>query len=465
MGEDTNRHRILLSSAAKSRFPNNNASHFIIPFDNEQDFPGVWNVRLTHLSHSNCLYTFYHDVMTICESCTSASQCEEGCRVYIPKWPNNDHAREFIIQFLNQSCQNIMTIEVKRKTQFSYAVKAGWIVCLSERLRLALGYSANAMTSYDTHVGNDIKVKGEVTYEEKEYYVDIVPKERLVKEIVIKPKNADMIMKTLQAKFNFQMAENGQALAKLTCVSSGSKAERITIEKLHDDDFVLVCSEAFHKFLSHRTAAVHGKHKMHFLTHDQSNQFTETWTVGIYRKNMKPPNDSLTRTRVLEPYILRTVREVVDYLNKTINDQHIRFSATDDILTVSVGGQDILLTMDNTLRDILGLDENTFKSGTVTKGTAKVSLIRRINYFQFSTNITKPIHVGDTLAPILDMIPFNPKDCSVMSEREFKTENPILLKTDYVPHIEVGVYDDAGALVPFHKDAVTSLTVIFHKLS
>lgn len=170
---------------------------------------------------------------------------------------------------------------------------------------------------------------------------------------------------------------------------------------------------------------------------------------------------SLT-TKVLMPYIIRTVQDAVDYLNKVIEDERIRFTVTENILSVSVSGKDIILTMDDILRDILGFDQNTFKSGD-TKASAKISLSRRINYFQIYSNIGVDVRVGDTEAPLLAMIPYNPKDCSVLSERHFKKLHYINLKSNYIPQIDISVYDDAGALVPFHKDAITSLTLHFRR--
>ena len=39
------------------------------------------------------------------------------------------------------------------------------------------------------------------------------------------------------------------------------------------------------------------------------------------------------------------------------------------------------------------------------------------------------------------------------------------LKSNYIPQIDIAIYDDAGALIPFHKDAVTSITLHFRMKS
>lgn len=207
---------------------------------------------------------------------------------------------------------------------------------------------------------------------------------------------------------------------------------------------------------------------------DNVQQLTGEWEVAIAqltysnclytfnREVMTIREKSSLTTKVLMPYIIRTVEDAVDYLNKVIDDQRIRFTATENILSVNVSGKGLVLTMDDILRDILGFDQNIFKSGN-TKASAKVSLSRRINYFQIYSNIGVDVRVGDTEVPLLTMIPFNPKDCSVLSERNLKKLHYINLKSNYIPQIDISVYDDAGALVPFHKDAITSLTLHFRR--
>ena len=73
--------------------------------------------------------------------------------------------------------------------------------------------------------------------------------------------------------------------------------------------------------------------------------------------------------------------------------------------------------------------------------------------------------VGDVEAPLLAMIPYQPKSCSILSEHTFKKVHYTKLKSNYIPQIDIAIYDDAGALIPFHKDAVTSITLHFRMKS
>ena len=77
--------------------------------------------------------------------------------------------------------------------------------------------------------------------------------------------------------------------------------------------------------------------------------------------------------------------------------------------------------------------------------------------------MTVNVRVGDIEAQLLTMIPFNPKDCSILSERYFKKLHYVDIKSNYIPQIDISIYDDAGALVPFHKDAITTITLHFRR--
>jgi hypothetical protein len=163
----------------------------------------------------------------------------------------------------------------------------------------------------------------------------------------------------------------------------------------------------------------------------------------------------------LEPTLFATVEQAVQYLNDVIDDEQIKFTTHKDILTFRIKRENVEVTIDDTLKDILGFDQNRFTSKNDITASVKLSLTRRINYFQIYSNIGNDIRIGDTQAPLLAMIPYNPKDCSILSERRFEKFHFVNLKSNYIPRIDISIYDDAGELVPFHKDAITSVTLYF----
>lgn len=454
---------ILPSDAAKERFPNNHAAQYSIPIDDEQQLTGQWEVAMVQLSHSNCLYTFNGEVIDIGEPRTKAFQCDTGCRVTIPRWFTKDRQStvKFIVNYLNRACKKILKLTAASEDyiHLKREVTPGWVVCLSHSLKHEWGSIGNALTSDDNYTEDYHARNVAFNYRKGDFYVDLVPTndKTLVKNIVLKAKNSDMTIDTLVNKFNFLLQVNGEKVAKLVTTPSG----HIIIDKLKDDDLVLVCSKAFHQFLAHRTAAVHGKYDSRFVSHNYSNQFDKEWSVALYKKNTNPVGGHHFKSKVLSPRSFTSTDEAVRYLNDVVDDSRIHFKIRERMLSLTVGGRKIVMQMDNTLRDILGFDQNRFESGHTVKATAPLSLTRRINYFQIYSNIGINIRVGDTEAPLLTILPYNPKQCSILSERHFKTLHYVDLKSNYIPQIDIAIYDDAGALVPFHKDAVTSITLHF----
>ena len=169
--------------------------------------------------------------------------------------------------------------------------------------------------------------------------------------------------------------------------------------------------------------------------------------------------------QVLENRIMKSEKDAVNYLNEVVDDSRIKFKLKGTLVSLSVRGKKVVVKMDDTLRDILGFDQNKFESGSVVQAKDVLSLTRRINYFQIYSNITMNVRVGDIEAQLLTMIPFNTKDCSILSERHFKKLHYVDVKSNYIPQIDISIFDDAGSLIPFHKDAITTITLHFRRKS
>ena len=197
-------YHILLSNAATNRFASNRAAIFSTPIDNIQQLNGEWEVGVTQLVHSNCVYTFDHEVKTVNMRLTAAYQCEKGCRVYIPQWPKKDllSCQKFVYDFLNKACKHIVQFTPHNgdHNYVHHVVDKDWIVALSSSLRNDLGYLASTLTSYDNYdVNYHPSAHKQLTYREEANYVDLIPKNEktLVKKIVIKLRKTNMTRETL----------------------------------------------------------------------------------------------------------------------------------------------------------------------------------------------------------------------------------------------------------------------------
>lgn len=458
-------YHFLHSDAAKATFANNEAANFSTPIDHIQQLDGQWEVGVSQLVYSNCLYTLNHEIITIEEKLTSAYQFEKGCRVNIPVCEEREQSsvQKHIYNFLNKACEHIATFTPLRTKIVTYRhqVDKDWIVALSPSLKRQLGYSTNVLTSDDTYPSK--YVNKDIVYSAGEFYVDLIPKNdgTLIKKIVFKEKNQDLTIDSLVKKFNFLMRRDGRQVATLEMVDTTV----LTLNKTSNDDIVIVFSKHFQEFLENRLSAIHGKQREQGIRFDSTNQYSNEWAVSLYRKGEVIISESMinktTKRKEFLPSIIHSIPEGVQHLNQVIDDERITFHQEENILSLEVGGKDIQVTMDDTLMDILGFDQNTFISNSITKASAPMSLTRRINYFQIYSNVGIDMRIGDVEAPLLTMIPFNPKYCNTLSERTFKKVNYIPLKSNYISHIDISIYDDAGVLVPFHKDVVTSIVLHF----
>ena len=125
----------------------------------------------------------------------------------------------------------------------------------------------------------------------------------------------------------------------------------------------------------------------------------------------------------------------------------------------------ISVRFDDDLRDILGFQGNTYSGTEPITSRGVPSLNRMIQYFYIYSNISQTIRIGDTKAPLLAVVPFNPKPCRITTERNFRVPMYVPVSRDRISQIDIGIYDDAGKLVPFHRDAITTLRLNFRQTS
>ena len=121
------------------------------------------------------------------------------------------------------------------------------------------------------------------------------------------------------------------------------------------------------------------------------------------------------------------------------------------------------VTFDNDLRDILGFDKNSYDGKGTYSSSDSLSLTRRIQYLYVYSDVCDMVRVGDTKAPLLAVIPFNAKECRLLSEKRFPLPMYVPVKKTYISDISIGIYDDAGKIVPFHRDGITTLRFHFRK--
>ena len=168
---------------------------------------------------------------------------------------------------------------------------------------------------------------------------------------------------------------------------------------------------------------------------------------------------------LLKPCRLTSSDQVVALLNKEIDGRGVVFSQDNDKLKMEIKNRGTSIHFTDTLRDILALDKNTFTGKGTYEATGSISLTRRIRYFYIYSDIGDMVRIGNMEAPLLAVIPFQPKSCRVLTEKTFRTPMYVPVKRNYISQIDIAIMDDAGCRIPFTDDsATTSLRLHFRQI-
>ena len=137
----------------------------------------------------------------------------------------------------------------------------------------------------------------------------------------------------------------------------------------------------------------------------------------------------------------RDVKEVCDHLNERVQDKRITFHCLkNNKVSLTLTDKNLKIIMDDDLRDVLGFDQTTFSEPGTYKSSIAVSLIRHIDYFFVYSNIGDNIRVGDTEAPLLAVIPYNPKSCQFLTEKAFKVPMYVPVQHKNISQNDIGIY-------------------------
>ena len=118
-------------------------------------------------------------------------------------------------------------------------------------------------------------------------------------------------------------------------------------------------------------------------------------------------------------------------------------------------GKKYAMQLSKTLADILGFDEsasNMVHGGVTLESQTFPVLHREITALYVYTNITDVVYIGDVKAPLLLTCPFKrDKKESINKTMQQEFLNPCYtpLNRSKLQQIDLAIYDDAGALIPF----------------
>ena len=192
----------------------------------------------------------------------------------------------------------------------------------------------------------------------------------------------------------------------------------------------------------------------------------DEWMMSIYPLDDigDYANQIITHVNTLEPKLFRSTTEVCQYLTKIIGYKDIMITEENHVAHLTIKSKYLRVSFSRDVQDILAFDKAFYQGVCRVKASDVISLSRRINYLFIYSNIGDFVRVGDTEAPLLCHFPFNPKSCGIITERVFRQPSYVKVKGNQFAQIDIAIYDDAGKLIPFHRDALTSIRLHFRRI-
>ena len=172
-----------------------------------------------------------------------------------------------------------------------------------------------------------------------------------------------------------------------------------------------------------------------------------------------------SRTVILPRQTFSKHSDALTFLHYVLNDNRFSFTIdADNYVSLTIKDDGVSISFDDNLRDIFALDKNTYNGKGTFAASGRFSLSRRIDYLYVYSNMGAHVRVGDTQAPLLAVLPFNTRACKPYHEHVFKYPMYVPLVHNRIAHIEIEIRDDAGQLVPFPGDSVTTLQLHFRPM-
>ena len=452
-------YHILPSNTSPDTFPENHASSYSTPIINPDMLDGEWEVALLSVSHSNCVNTFHHDTLTVTDTSGNLEGVRIPTKVVIPRPPSSvtaaDEAEE-MMSTMNKLLKNIVTFKMdETKKIYTYQVRSNkFHIYMSSCLCKIFGVT-NVLTSYDSKKEGRINDAIRAS-QQTDCYVIVVPVAATHHTIELKAVNTLCTHMELVKRFKERMTQFTNLSLELNDAGT-----HVRLRQSNDQCMAVVLSEDFHGVLdSFQNGIIPTWTSFNF-----KNTFTDTWTIRVYPLDVVDSfsNKHIIHNVTLEPKLFQSTAQLCRFLTDKIGYKDIVMTQKDNVAHLKIKSKDLQLEFSKDVQDILAFDQAIVRGPCHVKGSDVISLSRRINYFYIYSNISEFVRVGDTEAPLLCHFPFNPKPCSIITERVFRQPSYVKVKGTRLSQIDIGIYDDAGKLIPFHRDARTSIRLHFRR--
>ena len=450
---------VLPSNVAPDAFPTNHASNFSTPMSDSYELNGKWEVALMNITYSGCIKTFHNDYMFVEKNFNLKEKLETSDKALRVKFSSLLTTRD-LVKDINNKFEGVATLTLDDAGQYCTWKIANPEVrlLLSIPLRKRFGLWHDVITTWDQSTTNYKYLKKDSkTKVDEDYHIIAFSPSYNKKTVTIKDRNELISIEEFVTRFN----ERFKDIFKMKVVNKLA----LVMTKLHEDTVVIFGPE-LHAMTNFRQAGEREKGDYKFYVYKFDNVFKSSWKVYLYHLNdIEDANKRMTIPITFPPRSFKEETGVVSYLNEVIKDDNISFTLLKSKALQMEIKNDAAVTFSNTLRDIFAFDQNTYKGKGIFKGSDALSLSRRIHYLYVYSNLSDYIHIGDTQAPLLAVIPFNQEKCvNLLQEKVFKLPMYVPVIRNPISQIDIGIYDGAGEMVPFATDAVTSIRLHFQQV-
>lgn len=495
-------YHVLPSNSSKEAFPDNNASEYRTTVPTPYRLDGDWEVAVMSMTHSNCIYTFANDAIEIEEESDTTSSLPttspsvnkiDWNKIVRPtqlaiSWSlktvstmtaaaadvDKERLSESLVSDINSTLDGILKFTIwPSKLQ----LKNGFVAYnfLNTNVAVILNRQvADFLQTHDVLTHGDVlmngggRSSGPIPSLNSPSYITVLPLKQPVIKLVLKSIYETIDIATLVQRFNDNLWLRNTLGYRMLIEKEKGKEDVIVLEKTSTVNgkpptSALLLQTDLQKALSLRHRGLHDMTQKVQLVPKFANSYDKLWSVNVYL--LHRANHTNSRPIHLPASIHASAAEACAYFTKYINNPNVlvTYSPKSQRAQLHLKQNGIKLRLSKDVRDIFGFDSLVYEGKGIYPAKGALSLTRCINYFYIYSNIADYVRIGDTEAPLLAVTAFNPKACHELREIVFKRPFYIPVKQQVISQIDIAIYDGAGQLVPFDRNAVTSLQLHFRQ--
>lgn len=458
-------YHVLASNVSPQTFPNNHASKFSTPLEHPYDMKGKYEVSIMNMTYAGCVNTFHNDEIVVEKTFSLKEILLTGGKPISMNVVGRSIST--LIDNINRELSGIVNLKYfevgnSKFCRWKVLIPDVYIV-LSKPLMHRFKLWEDVITPWCLEPVNYHTLKtDEVLTEDPDFHIIIIPPSYSRTTVTLKQRNERITRQEFMRRFNEQLHPYLKVVEP-----EGFIGTRFCVYKLHDDYIAAIFSPALHRMTRFRQAGLYGIGHARFLEHDFNKTFIPAWNVYLYQlRDTQIFRDKMSLPITIPPHVFQRQSDAVLYLNKLVKNSSISFTLDkNNFLCLNITDDETSVTFTDTLRDIFAFDKKQYSGIGNYRASDVLSLTRRIHFLYVYSNISNYVRVGNTEAPLLAVVPFEPSSsCDTLVEKTFAIPMYVGVARDFISQIDMYIYDGSGELVPFAEQAVTSIRLHYRKV-